>query len=100
MLLRDPLVQVLALKLGKLASEQSGIALNIPPWPRILAVRKSTIVVTSRRWPTIVLRMGSGEFATSADSTAQFYPTLLTSAVRADFGIDDLPAGRYLGGAD
>jgi hypothetical protein len=24
------------------------------------------------------------------------YPTLLTSAVRADFGIDDLPAGRYL----
>src|SRR6266576_2481615 len=71
MLLRDPLVQVLALKLGKLASEQSGIALNIPPWPRILAVRKSTIVVTSRRWPTIVLRMGSGEFATSADSTAQ-----------------------------
>jgi len=31
MLLRDPLVQVLAFKLGKLASEQSGIALNIPP---------------------------------------------------------------------
>jgi hypothetical protein len=31
MLLRDPLLQVLALKLGKLASEQSGIALNIPP---------------------------------------------------------------------
>jgi hypothetical protein len=31
MFLRDPLVQVLALKLGKLASEQSGIALNIPP---------------------------------------------------------------------
>jgi hypothetical protein len=31
MLLCDPLVQVLALKLGKLASEQSGIALNIPP---------------------------------------------------------------------
>jgi hypothetical protein len=31
MLLGDPFVQVLALKLGKLASEQSGIALNIPP---------------------------------------------------------------------
>jgi len=31
MLLRDPLVQVLALKLSKFASEQSGIALNIPP---------------------------------------------------------------------
>jgi hypothetical protein len=30
-LLREPLVQVLAFKLGKLASEQSSIALNIPP---------------------------------------------------------------------
>src|SRR6266498_3971814 len=31
MLLGDPFVQVLALKLGKLASEQFGIALNILP---------------------------------------------------------------------
>jgi hypothetical protein len=30
-LLRDPLVQVLALKLSKLADDQSGIPLNIPP---------------------------------------------------------------------
>jgi hypothetical protein len=71
MFLRDPLVQVLALKLGKLASEQSGIALNIPPVTQNFAGLKSIIVVTSRRWPTIVLRMGSGEFAASADSTAR-----------------------------
>src|SRR4029453_11655008 len=31
MLLGDPFGEVLALKLGKLASEQPGIALNIPP---------------------------------------------------------------------
>jgi hypothetical protein len=82
MFLRDPLVQVLALKLGKLASEQSGIALNIPPVTQNFAGLKSIIVVTSRRWPTIVLRMGSGEFA-----AMQIAPLRVTPATRPNRGI-------------
>jgi hypothetical protein len=66
MLLRDPLVQVLALKFGKLASEQPGIALNIPPVAKNFGGPEVNHRRDSRRWPTIVLRMGSGEFAASA----------------------------------
>jgi hypothetical protein len=68
---RDPLAQVLTLKIGKLASEKSGIALNIPP----VAQNFGGPEVNHRRHRTemahTVLRMGIGEFAASADSTAQ-----------------------------
>jgi hypothetical protein len=68
MLLGDPFVQVLALKLGKLASEQSGIALNIPP----MAQNFGGAEVNHRPHLTemAVLRMGGGEFAASADGLA------------------------------
>jgi hypothetical protein len=52
MLLRDPLVQVLALKLSKLASEQSGIALNIPPMAQNFGgpeVNQSAVKKVSKR---------------------------------------------------
>jgi hypothetical protein len=63
MLLGDPFVQVLALKLGKLASEQSGIALNIPP----MAQNFGGPEVNHRPHLTemAVLRMGGGKFAAS-----------------------------------
>src|SRR4029434_2296695 len=69
MLLGDPLVEVLALKLGKLASEQSGIALNIPP----MAQNFGGPEVNHRPHLTemAVLRMGGGKFAASADGLAQ-----------------------------
>jgi hypothetical protein len=71
MFLRDPLVQVLALKVGKLASEQSGIALNIPP----VAQNFGGPEVNHRRHLTEMAHNcpsdGSGEFAASADSAAQ-----------------------------
>jgi hypothetical protein len=67
MLLRDPLVQVLALKLGKVASEQSGIALNIPP----MAQNFGGPEVNHRRHLTEMAHNcpsdGSGEFAASAE---------------------------------
>jgi hypothetical protein len=90
MLLGDPLVEVLALKLGKLASEQSGIALNIPP----MAQNFGGPEVNHRRhlteMATIVLRMGSGEFAASADSTAQ----LRVKRKRGQSGIVRAPLQR------
>ena len=51
--------------------------------------------IFSLAWPDL-----SENLIQHTGAVKALYPTLLTSAVRADFGIDDLPAGRYLGGAD
>src|SRR6266540_6090926 len=69
MLLGDPFVQVLALKLGKLASEQFGIALNIPPMAQNFGGSEGNH--RPHLTEMAVLRMGGGEFAASADGTAQ-----------------------------